>query len=97
MNSRSKIKNFTQFVKEAISGTFDMAPLGPNMPRQELKLPAGTLQDQIVWLDGYDKFYTRDDFEELYNEYLKVGGTPLFEFTKQNLEIILQFLEERED
>jgi hypothetical protein len=95
MNYISKIKNFTQFVKEAISGTYDISPLGPNMPRQELKLPAGTLKDEIVWLDGYDKFYTRDDFEEIYNEYLKAGGSPLFEFTKQNLQIILQFLEEK--
>jgi len=97
MNSRLRIKKFNQFISEAISGTYDISPLGPNMPRQELRLPAGTLQDQVVWLDGYDKFYTRYDFEELYNEYLKVGGRPLFEFSKQNLQIILQFLEERKD
>jgi hypothetical protein len=31
-----KIKNWKWF-KEAISGTFDVMPFGPNSPRQELR------------------------------------------------------------
>jgi hypothetical protein len=40
-------------------------------------------------LDG--NFYTRDEYNNLYTDYLKMGGGPLFGFSLKNIEIILQY------
>lgn len=88
-----KIKKFNNFVKEAISGTFDISPMGPAMPRQEITPVKGTTNPQIIWIDSNQKFYTQDDWYQLHNEYLKKGGTPLHGFTERNLSEVLNFLE----
>ena len=44
-------------------------------------------------MDG--KFYTEDEFNNLYNEYLKFGGKPLMGFTKENIDFMLDFLQEK--
>lgn len=83
-----KIKRFNQF-NEAISGTMDTMPFGPGFPRAEKdKLNSNSL----IYSEEMDKFYTEDDYQNIYNEYLKAGGEPLFGFNKDNLNIIIQFL-----
>ncbi|NBP56872.1 hypothetical protein EBU71_10160 [bacterium] len=94
MSRLNKIKSYKNFIREAISGTYDISPLGPGMPRQELKLPNGTLRDRVIWIERLDKFFTHDDWDEIYNNYLKMGGKPLFGFNRENLEKVLDFTQD---
>jgi hypothetical protein len=66
--------------------------MGPNYPEQ--KLP-NTLDksDTNILLGIDDVLYTFDDFQDMYNIYLKMGGNEDFsEFNKNNLDSILSFL-----
>lgn len=85
------IKKFKQWVSEAISGTYDISPFGPGFPRQELKITSG-FPNQVIFIDKTSQFYTKDDYDQLYSDYLKKGGKPLDnEFNKENLETVLFF------
>ena len=86
-----RIKNWKWF-KEAISGTFDVMPFGPNSPRQELRNTISNKDTTVI--EGIDGFiYDLYQFEELYNTYLKVGGKEnLSEFNKENLDKLIHFL-----
>ena len=83
------IKKFKQFL-EAISGTIDTMPFGPGFPRQQLGNTITQKDTEVIASDITGELYTYDDFNQLYDEYLKKGEKPLEGgFTKQNLEIIL--------
>ena len=100
-----KIKTFKKF-NEEISGT-EMMPgrpriqgidsdganlLGPNYGQMVLPNTINTNKTSVIYSDITSKIYTSDDFEDLYNDYLKVNGTPLDGgFTKDNLEKVLTF------
>lgn len=88
-----KIKKFKSFIREAISGTFDVSPMGPGIPRQEITPVKRATNLQIIWSDSRQKFYSEDDWYELYNEYFKKGGTILDGFTEKNLSIVTDFLD----
>jgi hypothetical protein len=77
------IKRFKDFIKEAISGTELVGSIGPGYGRTEIPNTITNHDTKIIDLDG--TFYTTDDYNELYIEYLKKGGTPLFGFNKENL------------
>jgi hypothetical protein len=84
-----RIKNFNEF-NESISGweLIGQHTMGPNYPEQ--KLPVSLSQSDTQILMGEDgEFYTYDDYQDLYQSYLKDGGGPLDGFTKKNLDIIL--------
>jgi len=86
---RMRIKNFNEF-NESISGweLIGQHTMGPNYPEQ--KLPVSLSQSDTQILMGEDgEFYTYDDYQDLYQSYLKDGGGPLDGFTKKNLDIIL--------
>lgn len=83
------IKKYKQFL-EAISGTMDTMPFGPGMPRQELRISLTSKDTQVIYTDITGEFYTTNDYNDLYGEYLKKGGKPLTDgFTKENLEKVL--------
>lgn len=88
------IKKFHQFIKEEISGTELVGPVGPAYGETRLQnktidgSDTGVLHSEID-----DKFYTEDEYNDLYNDYLKMGGKPLHGFNKENIDIILQFLQ----
>ena len=64
--------------------------MGPNYPEQQL--PVTLTQSDTQILMGKDgNFYTYEDYQELYQSYLKDGGDPLEEFTQKNLDIILSY------
>ena len=86
-----KIKRWRGF-REAISGTFDVMPFGPNSPRQELRNTIS--QKDTTVIEGIDgNIYDLYEFQDLYNNYLKSGGKePLSEFNKDNLDKIIDFL-----
>ena len=83
------IKKFKQFL-EAISGTIDTMPFGPGFSRQQLVNTITQKDTEVIASDITGVLYTYDDFNQLYEEYLKKGEKPLEGgFSKQNLEIIL--------
>ena len=87
-----KIKSFSQF-NEAISGTELVGPVGPAYGETRLQNKTISSHHTTVFSSDIDnKFYTEDEFNELYNEYLKRGGKPLSGFNKENLEEMLIFL-----
>lgn len=86
------IRNFEQF-NESISGweLVGQHSMGPNYPEQ--KLPVGLTTNDTEILFGMDgNFYTHDDWQDLYQQYLKKGGKPLEDFTQKNLDSVLGFL-----
>jgi hypothetical protein len=83
------IKKFKKFT-ESISGTELIGShMGPNYPEQCLPITLNQSDTEIlVGMDG--NFYTYDNFQDLYQSYLKDGNKPLESgFTQDNLDIIL--------
>lgn len=85
------IKSFKQFIKEEISGTELVGPVGPAYGETRLQNKTVDFHDTNVILSNIDnKFYTIDEYNELYNQYLKSGGKPLNGgFNRENLEILI--------
>ena len=85
---KMKIRNWKEF-KESISGWELVGQhMGPGYPEQELPVTLTQADTQILMgKDG--EFYTYDDYQDLYQSYLKDGGSPLEGFTQENLDIIL--------
>ena len=85
------ISKWKKFI-ESISGTIDTMPFGPNSPRQELRNTISTKDTELI--EGSDGvIYDLYKFQDLYNSYRKSGGLEdLSEFTKENIDKILQFL-----
>ena len=84
-----KIKSFNQFINE-VSGTELVGPVGPAYG--ETRLQNKTITDKntrVIYSDIDDKFYTIDEYNDLYIEYLKKGGKPLEGFSQENLAILL--------
>jgi hypothetical protein len=46
----------------------------------------------VVYSDIFGKAVTYDDYQNLYNDYLKKGGTPLQVFNLENLDKVLGVL-----
>ena len=88
------IKKFHQFIKEEISGTELVGPVGPAYGETRLQNKTIDSSDtNVIYSDLDGKIYTEDDYNNLYNDYLKVGGKPLHGFTNENIDIILHFLQ----
>jgi hypothetical protein len=69
------IKRFKKF--EAISGTELVGPVGPAYGETGIQNKTISKNDtSVLYSDVDNKFYTQDEFYELYNEYLKLGGIP---------------------
>lgn len=85
-----RIKNWKKF-KENIGLHYNLnlsRSFGPNSP--DLKLQNTISQSDTEVIMGIDgKFYTYDDYQSLYQDYLKSGGSPLDGFNKENLDLIL--------
>ena len=87
----NKIKKFQEF-NEAISGTFDVMPYGPGFPRPDFPTTLAQSNTTVLFSNITQEFYTENDYQELYQDYLKKGGKPLQGFNLQNLELILSKL-----
>ncbi len=87
------MKNILSYKKftEAISGTFDVMPFGPGFPRPESPNTISANDTSVIFSDITNTLYTYDDYNNLYEEYLKKQGKPLEGFNKENLETILTF------
>ncbi len=87
------IKKFYQFINE-ISGTELVGPVGPAYGETGVQNKTiNSFDTNVIYSDLDSKIYTIDDYNDLYQDYLKVGGKPLDGFTKENINIILDFLQ----
>ena len=88
------IKKYKQFIKEEISGTELVGPIGPAYGETGLQNKTIDADDtNVIYSDLDGSIYTYDEYNNLYNDYLKKGGSPLHGFNKQNIDTILQFLQ----
>jgi hypothetical protein len=88
------IKNFKKFL-ESISGTELVGPVGPAYGETRIQNKNIYMHHtNVIYSDLDDKFYTIDEYNDLYNEYLKKGGNPIIGFSKENIEKILIYLKE---
>jgi hypothetical protein len=80
-----------QTVGGASGGT--TAPVGPMGPNYgSIKLRNSTIsQDDtdVIYSEITSNLYTYNDYQQLYQDYLKNGGKPLHGFTQENLETVL--------
>jgi hypothetical protein len=86
------IKRFKEFIKEEVSGTELVGPVGPAYGETRLQNKTISSSDtNVIFCDLDSKFYTEDDYNELYNNYLKDGGKPIPNpsFSLKNIERIL--------
>lgn len=86
------IKSFKQF-NEEISGTELVGPIGPAYGETGLQNKTVTFHDTNVILSELDnRFYTIDEYNNIYGDYLKVGGKPLDGFNRENLDTVISFM-----
>ena len=90
------IKKFLQFINE-ISGTELVGPVGPAYGETRLQNKTINVNDtDVIYSDIGGRIYTMDEYNQLYQDYLKSGGGPLNGFNKENLEKMIVFLQEKQ-
>jgi hypothetical protein len=87
------IKKFFEFF-ESISGTELFGPIGPNYGDTTLPNKPNSKYTDVIYSEIFGKLVTQDQYQELYQEYLKKGSKPLHGFNLQNLEIVLSKINE---
>jgi len=92
-----KIKTFDNFINE-VSGVELVGPeIGMGFGTTPLNNNTISSSDTLVISsDINNKMYTLDDYNQLYQDYLKSGGGPLDGFTKENLDKIIFSLQEQQ-
>ena len=88
-----KIKNYKSFL-EAISGWELVGHMGPNYGEQENSPMKKAGMTDVLYSDAFDRMVTYDDYQNLYNDYLKKGGSPLQGFNLENLDKVLSKIED---
>ena len=90
------LKKFKNFINEEISGTELIGPVGPGYGETRLQNKTVNKHDtNIIICDIDNSFYTIDDYNNIYSDYLKIGGKPLPDgFNKENLEKVVLTLSE---
>ena len=85
------IKTFREFINEEVSGTELVGPVGPAYGETRLQNKTVTSHDtNVIYCDIDSKFYTIDDYNNIYQDYLKRGGKPLDGFSLDNIIEILE-------
>lgn len=88
------IKKYQSFI-ESISGTELVGKhMGPNYPENELPSTIKSKDTEVIYSDVYGKIVSQNEYGDLYNDYLKKGGSPLQGFNLENLDIVLSKLNE---
>jgi hypothetical protein len=86
------IKKFKDFKINEISGTELVGPVGPAYGETGIQNKTLDGSDTaIIYCELDGNFYTHDNYNDLYGDYLKRGGKPLMGFSKKNIETILQY------
>ena len=70
-----RIKGYKKFT-ESVSGT--LAPVyGPGLPRPEYRNTISSGDTEVLFDDATDRIYSRDEYDNMYKDYLTNGGKPL--------------------
>jgi hypothetical protein len=86
------IRKYKEFINE-VSGTELVGPVGPAYGETRLQNKTISSHDtNVIYSDLDGNFYTIDEYNNLYGDYLKSGGKPLHGFSKENLDEIITFL-----
>jgi hypothetical protein len=88
------IKSWKAFTEA--SGTEDLGSLGPASHRTQQPITLDRGDTEVVYTELTGVIYTFDQYDQMYNDYLKIGGSPLFGFNKGNLETVLTELDRNE-
>ena len=86
-----KIKNYKSF-SESISGTELIGHMGPNYGEEDNSPMTKSGTTDVVYSNIFGRIVTYDDYQDLYMDYLKKGGTPLQGFNLENLDKVLGLL-----
>jgi hypothetical protein len=92
------IKKFKDYF-ESISGTELInvgGSVGPGYGEEQMPVTLNKSDTEVVYSDITSEFYSKDDYDELYNQYLKDGGEILYGFNRENLDKILYSLSKNE-
>lgn len=88
------IKKFKEF--ESISGTELVGHMGPNWGDEKNSPPIKSGMTDLIYSPVLGRIISFGEYQELYGEYLKVGGNPLHGFNKENLQIVIDKLQLKE-
>ena len=89
-----KIKKCNKFVNEEISGTELVGPVGPAYGETRLQNKTVDASDtNVIYSELDGSVYSEDEYNNLYNEYLKMGGSPLHGFSLENINTILDYIQ----
>jgi hypothetical protein len=102
-----KIKKFTQFISEEVSGTELVGPMGPAYGETRLQNKTVNQTHTTMVSAKADNpssknpltsgLFFEDDYQEIYGQYLKSGGSQsdLTGDSSNDIEIMLNFLREK--
>lgn len=85
----SKLKKFKHFKEGIFAGE-----VGPNYGKQILRNTLSKKDTDLIQSSITGEVYSYDQYQELYNKYLKSGGEILNGFTKENIDKILSEINE---
>lgn len=91
------IKNYINFLNE-VNGTEMVGPVGPGYGETRLQNKTITSFDtDVIYSEIGDRIYTIDEYNQMYQDYLKAGGSVLDGFTKENIDTIVAFFNNKEE
>ena len=83
-----RIKDYKKFV-EAVSGTLANV-YGPGLPRPEYRNTISSGDTEVLFDDATDRIYSRDEYDDMYKDYITKGGEPLPDgFNMENLQKVI--------
>jgi hypothetical protein len=72
--------------------TAPVGPMGPNYGSIKLRNSTISTDDtEVIYSEIDSRIYTYDDYQQIYQDYLKKGGKPLHGFTQENLIKVLTY------
>lgn len=87
------IKKFNDFILE-VSGTELVGPIGPAYGETKtLNKNISAFDTDVIYSELGGRIYTIDEYNQMYQDYLKSGGSPLDGYNKENLEKVIVYLQ----
>lgn len=91
------IKSFNQFTKESISGTEMIGSPGSGYGETRLQNKTiSSFDTNVIYSEIGGRIYTMDEYNQMYQDYLKAGGGVLHGFDEENLDTIVSFFNDKE-
>lgn len=92
------IKRYIDFVKEEVNGTELVGPIGPAYGETRLQNKTiSSFDTDVIYSEIGGRIYTMDEYNQMYQDYLKAGGSPLDGFSKESLDIIVTFFNDKQE